>query len=139
MKVHDVLLPEVADWDVIVACAKVCSKVTKLMLTDAIKHAETEHVVYFLLTAYVETLGYADSYGVPEQVKRLAIRSKRDVRQRLGVMRDILEIPLHAHPHTRQVIEEAADVFDAASDRLLNLQRGARPELVLDRHANSMR
>ena len=39
------------------------------MLSDAIKLAQTEHVVYFLLAAYVETLDFYDS--IPARAKRL--------------------------------------------------------------------
>ncbi len=50
------------------------------MITDALKQAQTEHVVYFLLTAYVETLAYSGSrYGIPDNVKRLPIDGKTDV------------------------------------------------------------
>lgn len=41
------------------------------MITDAMKSAQTEHTVYFLLTAYVETLGHTDNYGIPETVRRV--------------------------------------------------------------------
>ena len=96
------------------------SDIIELMITDAIKLAPSEHVVYFLLTAYVETLGHIDLYGIPEDVKRLPISGKPDVSERLDIMRDVL----HGPPSTttvKAVIEEAVDVFGAASEQLERL------------------
>jgi hypothetical protein len=92
----------------------------ELMLTDAIKLAPSEHVVYFLLTAYVETLGYIDLYGIPEDVKRLPISGKPDVSERLDIMRDVLHRP-QSTMTVKAVIEEAVDVFGAASEQLERL------------------
>jgi hypothetical protein len=90
------------------------------MITDAIKLAPSEHVVYFLLTAYVETLGYVDLYGIPEDVKRLPISGKPDVSERLDIMRDVLDGP-QSTTTVKAVIEEAVDVFGAASEQLEKL------------------
>ena len=90
------------------------------MITDAIKLAPSEHVVYFLLTAYVETLGYIDLYGIPEDVKRLPISGKPDVSERLDIMRDVLHRP-QSTMTVKAVIEEAVDVFGAASEQLERL------------------
>jgi hypothetical protein len=90
------------------------------MITDAIKLAPSEHVVYFLLTAYVETLGYVDLYGIPEDVKRLPISGKPDVSERLDIMRDVLDGP-QSTTTVKAVIEEAVDVFGAASEQLERL------------------
>ena len=89
------------------------------MITDAIKQAPSEHVVYFLLTAYVETLGYVD-LGIPEDVKRLPISGKPDVHERLGMMRDVLKSPRDINAE-KGIVEEAVDVFGAASEQLERL------------------
>jgi hypothetical protein len=91
----------------------------ELMITDAIKQAPSEHVVYFLLTAYVETLGCVD-LGIPEDVKRLPISGKPDVHERLGIMRDVLNRPRGVNTE-KAVVEEAVDVFGAASEQLERL------------------
>lgn len=77
------------------------------MIIDAIKSAQTKHALYFLLTAYVETLAFVES--IPEKVRKLPIRGKADVRMRWKVIQDLLRGPLP----DRQVgpkIEEAADI-----------------------------
>lgn len=89
-----------------------------MLINEAIKLAQTEHVVYFLLTAYVETLGHADNYGIPEKVRRLPLDGQSDVQERLGLVRDILDTPACSTPHVRPVIEEVAEVFHAASEQL---------------------
>lgn len=90
------------------------------MITDAIKSAETKPVVYFLLTAYVETLGVKNAYGIPEKVKRLPISNEADVKKRSDVMHDVLHAP-SPDPHVVAVIEETVEVFDAASEQLEKL------------------
>jgi hypothetical protein len=101
------------------AALSTCSENIELMITDAIKQAPSEHVVYFLLTAYVETLGYVD-LGIPEDVKRLPISGRPDVHERLGIMRDVLEKPRGTQTR-KAVVEEAVDVFGAASEQLAKL------------------
>jgi hypothetical protein len=101
------------------AALSTCSENIELMITDAIKQAPSEHVVYFLLTAYVETLGYVD-LGIPEDVKRLPISGRPDVHERLGIMRDVLERPRGMQTR-KAVVEEAVDVFGAASEQLAKL------------------
>ena len=90
------------------------------MLSDAIKLAETEHAVYFLLTAYVETLDYYDPprSSIPARAKRLPIAGKADVVERLHVLRNTYT---PSGSIAGAVIEEAVDVFSAASQRLTAL------------------
>jgi hypothetical protein len=90
------------------------------MITDAIKSAETKPVVYFLLTAYVETLGVKNGYGIPEKVKHLPIGNEADVKRRSDAMHDVLHAPM-PDPHAIPVIEETVEVFDAASEQLEKL------------------
>ena len=91
-----------------------------MTVTDAIKQAKTEHVVYSLLMAYVEALGHTGP-SVPAPVKRLPIFAKADVNERLDVLREALDSPVSSRPETRPLIEEAAEVFGAASEQLQTL------------------
>jgi hypothetical protein len=91
-------------------------------ITQAIRNAENEHVVYFLLTAYVETLGYYDPLrsSLPEHVKALPICGLPDVAQRLSTVQRLLE---RRTEHDKAgVLEEAADVLAASAQRLRALQ-----------------
>lgn len=88
------------------------------MITDAMKSAQTEHTVYFLLTAYVETLGHTDNYGIPETVRRLPICGRSDVRERSRLMRETLYTRGRHDNCAKPVIVEAADVFNTAAKQL---------------------
>lgn len=92
------------------------------MITDAIKCVQTEHAVYFLLTAYVETLTFTES--IPETVRRLPIRGREDVRRRAEVLHDVMYAP--APVLVALKIEEAADVFDVAFEQLRQGQDSCR-------------
>ena len=93
------------------------------MLNDAIKLATTEHAVYFLLTAYVETLDYYDPprSSIPARAKRLPMAGKADVLERLHVLRNARKAHTQSGSIARAVIEEAVDVFSAALQRLTAL------------------
>ena len=89
-----------------------------MMITEALKTAQHEHIVYFLLTAYVETLGYADAYGIPEKVKRLPIVGEKDVRERSRLIQETLSARVGREISSMPVIKEARDVFNTAGERL---------------------
>lgn len=89
-----------------------------MMITEAIRTAPTKPILYFLLTSYVETLAFAK--GVPEKAKRLPISGRGDVKRRSGVMHDALQAPVRDR-QAAPAIEQAADVFDVASETLKKL------------------
>ena len=93
-----------------------------MQITDAIRTADTEHVVYFLLTAYIETLHYYDPLrsALPEDVKRLPMSGLSDVAERLRALRAATE--RYAHSQVRLLIEEVVEVFRAALQRIRALQ-----------------
>lgn len=97
-----------------------------MTISDAVKQAKTEHVVYFLLMAYVEALGYTGRSSVPAHVKRLPIVTRTDVNERLDVLREALDSPRRSRPDARRLIEEAADLFSAASEQLKNIVNAGR-------------
>jgi hypothetical protein len=94
----------------------------QLKITEAINIADTEHVVYFLLTAYVETLHYYDPLrsSLPEHVKRLPMAGISDVSERLRALRTAIE--QYAKSQARLLIEEVVEVFSTALQRLSALQ-----------------
>ena len=98
-----------------------------MTIVNAIRLAHTEHVVYFLLTAYVETLDHHDSVrsSLPAPVKRLPMAGKIDVVERLRALRDAAVAHAQSACNVRVVIQEAVEVFSAAVQRLRTLQTGA--------------
>jgi len=98
-----------------------------LTLTDALTLAQTEHVVYFLLTAYVEACVHGGQRsGLPAECKRLPVAGKPDVHERLRALREALDACAHDGATMRPVVAEAVGVFDAAWRQLNTLES---PEL----------
>ena len=94
-----------------------------MQISEAIRRADTEHVVYFLLTAYVETLDYYDPLrsSLPRHVKRLPLAGISDVSGRLHALRTAIE--QYAESKIQLLIQEAIEVFSAALQRLTVLQK----------------
>ena len=92
------------------------------MISNAIRLAQNEHVVYFLLTSYLDVRGGArDGADLPPQVKRLPIRGEADVHQRLRVL-SASSGSEAADANASPIVEEAAEVLRAASERIASLQ-----------------
>lgn len=96
-----------------------------MKIIEAIGTADNEHVVYFLLSAYIETLDYYDPLrsSLPEDVKRLPVAGMSDVVGRLRALRSTIE--QYAQSHVRPLIAEVLEVFSASLQRLSVMQRGA--------------
>ena len=112
-----------------------------MKITEAIGTADSEHVVYFLLSAYVETLEHYGPSGdsLSDDVKRLPIAGMPDVCNRVGALQGAIE--RYAQSKSKQFVEEAVEVFGAALQRLKYLQdvhRFARSWLSLSLPATQM-
>lgn len=95
-----------------------------MKITEALAIADTEHVVYFLLTAYVETLAFYDPLRscLPEHVKRLPIAGMSDVSERLrAVLPSAIEQSTQSQ--ARPLLHEVIEVFGAALERLQYFQK----------------
>lgn len=93
-----------------------------VMITDAIRQAQTEHVVYFLLTAYVESRAHDDeSGGLPAEVKRLPIAGNGDLAQRVLALSAASAMSAPDSDSTSAMTREALEVLTAASQRLVAL------------------
>jgi hypothetical protein len=98
-----------------------------MMISDVIAEAGTEHEIYFLLTAYLESVRFGDRFGLlPEHITRLPVSGPADVKKRLDDLRtECAQAMFQSNERTRRFITEALDVVGAARDRLTCL---ARPE-----------
>jgi hypothetical protein len=98
-----------------------------VILPKAIQLAQTDHVIYFLLAAYVETLDYYDPArsALPPQVRRLPIAGRRDIAERLHALRGMPRTHVAENPQLRAVVEEAVETFSAALQRLRSLTGSA--------------
>lgn len=68
-----------------------------MMILDAINTAASEHAVYFLVTAYIESLHpFHRSMGIPESVISLPVEGVADLAERLTALRHDSNEPLQA-------------------------------------------
>ena len=94
------------------------------MLRDVIVEARTEYEIFFLLTAYLESLRYCDKLSLlPEHLTRLPCSGIDDVRVRLeGVDRGLRTMQRgECQDRAIAVLQESLDVLRASLDRLQQL------------------
>lgn len=96
-----------------------------MMIVDAIRSAATQHAVYFLVTAYIESLRHFErSSGVPSEVLDLPLRDHADVERRARVLDQHSVVAFGGIVP----ISELAAVLDCAAERLVGL--GATNALI---------
>jgi len=86
-----------------------------MMILDAIDTAASEHAVYFLVTAYIESLHHFHrSLGIPESVIKLPVAGVGDLEERLVALRN------DSNTHTEAVVpvSEVSAVLASAVQRL---------------------
>lgn len=100
-----------------------------MILKDVILEADSEHEIFFLVTAYLEALHYCDRLDVlPDYLKSMPLNGFNDLRARFERTRSALnDHAEHRESWRRLVFEEAADVFRAALNRLQRLGRIPHP------------
>ena len=88
-----------------------------MMITDAIRHAKSEHVVHFLLTSYFEARAHSDPADrLPSALKRLPFTGRSDLAERLHALS--VASFMSAPQAQAKVESEAMEVLDAAWQRL---------------------
>ncbi len=110
------------------------------MITDVIREAETEHVIYFLLTAYVRAVRFDDKVkSLPEQATRLPLRDVEDVSERFQMLVTALDAASRqANDKARTIIKEALHIFGTGLSRLKALQP-ERPGTLVGGRAHARR
>jgi hypothetical protein len=94
-----------------------------LIIIEAIRRARTEHVVYFLLSAWLETLVHTGrARALPEDAVRLPVREGREVPHRLHLIRERLACEKDIAPQRARVLEDAARAFAVAREKLRDLR-----------------
>lgn len=97
-----------------------------MMISDVMHQASSEHEIFFLLTAYVESLRYSDIPGaLPEHLTRLPLSGTGDVHRRRNALRIELNTAAEHGGKRRAILLEAANVLGAALERLEWLQQEA--------------
>jgi hypothetical protein len=86
-----------------------------MMIDEAIDSAPTEHAVYFLVTAYIESLRHFErGCGVPQRAIALPVAGFSDVAERFEILRGSADVA----PESAVAAAEAAAVLAAALRRL---------------------
>lgn len=86
-----------------------------MKIIDAIGSAATQHAVYFLVTAYIESLRHFErSCGVPADALELPVRSRDDIESRARVLRRHTGVAIES----LVAMSELAAVIGCAIDRL---------------------
>lgn len=105
-----------------------------MMITDVIVEAKSGPEIYFLLTAYLESVQFGDKFGLlPEHIMRLPLNGMTDLKQRLDDLERERErdgpccLP---SDKTRLFIQEALEVMGTAVHRLACLARPESTSLV---------
>ena len=103
------------------------------MLRNVIVEARTEYEIFFLLTAYLESVRYCDKLNLlPEDITRLPCSGIDDVRTRLERLDAGLRAPQQGEYQARAnaIVRESVDVLHASLDRLQQLASPANVERV---------
>ena len=88
-----------------------------MMILDAINSADNEHAVYFLVTAYLESLQhFPRGLGLPKSVVKLPIGGRDDLEQRLTSLKQDSNLSLE----TVVPAWEVSAVLSSAVERLSN-------------------
>jgi hypothetical protein len=88
-----------------------------MTIVDAINSAASEHAVYFLVTAYIESLQHFHrGLGIPEAVVRLPLSGMDDLEERLTSLKRNVDVPLQ----TVVPASEVTAVLASAVQRLAN-------------------
>ena len=101
-----------------------------MKLCEAMKEASSEQVVFFLTTAYVETLQHSSfANPLPVHVTTLPLNGMGDLRRRRDVLQALIAMYYPEQRTTGGVLEEAYEVFEAALERLraLNAEGATAP------------
>ena len=95
-----------------------------MMIVDALSSAPTQHAVYFLVTAYIESLRHFDAVAVPKAVLHLPLSGHDDLAARLALLQNSINGPLEAVVS----VSEIAGVLACAMTRLTRLDAVAASE-----------
>ncbi|MCE9640076.1 MAG: hypothetical protein K8S22_08000 [Betaproteobacteria bacterium] len=94
-----------------------------MTITDVIREADTNHVIYFLLSSYVNASRCGDRLkSLPERVAALPLTSATDVKSRFEIL--ILELDAASKRLDDQaciMLKDALTIFGTALNRLQSL------------------
>jgi hypothetical protein len=103
-----------------------------MIVTDVIREADTDHVIYFLLSSYINGARHCEKMqSLPEQIAELPLTSKVEVRLRFETLMFALDAASkRLDDKACVIIKEALIIFGTALSRLQSLDaRRSSPHL----------
>lgn len=99
------------------------------MIIDVIRETESEHQIYFLLTAYVEAVRFSDKLNLlPDTLKQQPVASTTDVKACFEQL--LIELDRESKGLNHRVcstLKEALHIFGTAINRLESITRAKNP------------
>src|SRR5688572_17362206 len=93
-----------------------------MFIVQAIVRAKTELIVYFLLSAWLESIDHdGRARAIPTRAKALPIRGMNDVRRRLALVREKIGERSAGSASDLHALEEAAAALSVACEQLRTL------------------
>lgn len=96
-----------------------------MQIHEAIRKANSRHEIFFLLTAYVEAVGYCDQRKLlPWQVRELPLAGTQDVKARIyGLhLRSRSMTPGSDDAAAGQIVNETLELYTTALRQLASLE-----------------
>ena len=96
-----------------------------MQINEAIRQANSRHEIFFLLTAYVEAVGYCDQQkSLPWQVRELPLAGTQDVKARIyGLhLRSRSMTPGSDDAAAGQIVNETLELYTTALRQLASLE-----------------
>jgi len=90
-----------------------------MKVCKAMSEASSEHVVFFLTTAYIEALQHAEcARALPVHVTTLPLGGLSDLKRRRDVLQALIAMYYPEQHAAGSELQEAQEVFDTALQRL---------------------
>jgi hypothetical protein len=106
-----------------------------MVITDVIREADSDHVIYFLLISYINAARYSDKVkSLPDRIAALPLAGKDDVRSRFELLMAELDAASKRLDDDACVtIKEALTTFGIALFRLQSLdhRRARSPDVEM--------
>jgi hypothetical protein len=101
-----------------------------MMITNFIREANTEHEIYFMLTAFIEAMRFSDKLNLlSEHLTSLPVTGMDDVRGRSAkLIAELDGASQRLDDRACMVVKQALVVFGTALTRLELFQRMAQPQ-----------
>ena len=98
-----------------------------MFIVQALVHARTQYIVYFMLSAWLESAEHnGAARALPLDAKALPLRGATDIERRFALVRQELCSRSHTHATDVHALEDAVAAFAVACEKLRELSSPGR-------------